>query len=1401
MTDTAKVAFEANTEKYLRDLDEAKSRTARTFQEIDDETRKTGDLGKFESEIRLAADLIDKLAEGVRSAAEGSDFETLQQHAEALGDALVAVRSQADRIDPQRTEELTDALGRATAAAAQTFSTLSGTEEAEAAARRYGHSLADISEEMADILTQGVRTQDELEEMGDIRLGPLRHDLAELKRCLVEVAKQKGFEPHQADARQLVQVLTVLQRELQDTRRGLDTVEEELRDVEDAAHDAGDQIERLQDTAKNGVTLPVAPPQSPAAPAAPSAPSASPGRAPSAGGGKPASGPKISQEAEVIGALADRRKKAAETIAFLRQSLNAGDFVGAASALTAVGGAIAALGVSAAAAKAVEFLVTQLVAASKAAEQLQKITDRIDFQAANPREAAADYEFLRANVARLGGDLDEGSQIWAQFRQEANAAGVEVSAQRALFEGATTAVIGTGGAYQDTGALLSLFAELHKKARLEVADLVALSEQVPGGQATVQAALGKSAKAAEEMARKGELLTQDVLPALAFAMTDRFAASAADAADTVEAATNRVALSWQDLQAVIGGPNNERVIDFLNTATLGLKGLQPEAEAAAEAIASAVDTEVAKLGLLVAAFSLINPRARQFLESVDDSAERLDAQAAATLRARGATLSGAEALDEMTKAQTQASEGGGATALAMAGVEVAIKALRQEGAAAPADLAKVQASIDALKATGESAGEISILEERLRALRAELGLLPEVVTSLDALGAARDRLASGNGSFADTLGAVDTAITALSRSARVTPDQLSQVRASIDALAAQAGDDSAGRLLDLEARFDSLARRANRFRDEVNPIFQTLEGFGAKVLEVRDAFAQLDQDSSPARVRAVREAVEQLVEQMQEAGVQIPADLARIGDAVGASLSDVDRFIADLRDKPQEARRELSLLVETVDRLPDSLRANSAVSTALRERVESLTQAWLAQGATLRTIPPELVALRREMGLVTSEAQKLLKDGVDRAEEMAGRVRTLSEAFGLLRGNTEFLNALNGDLADPAAVANLANLREQTTELFGLYEGSPIPTELQRIAEALLPPGELLRLTIKDADQLKAALAAIGEGAEAGASRAAEALGDIEARAKRLAELEFNQGLLSPDDLNELFSLRDGYNGVAEGVANAAAATRQYASGQTALDRDPNAKNLTLFGGNQQALDAEIDRLVKAQQQAGRGFIETQEQADEFNDSLQRHLPTFGQVEGQLIAMADGVNLWQGANKRAEQSADQLAANAERAGISITAAAQATTAAAQSQSGASSAIASGFQEQATASAAAARAGEEYSGQLATLSKRQTDYGSAAGEVRARFDEQEKAARGAAEAGAEAGEKGAKGQKTAQEAAEEHLKVLKELEKTAERMPEVFEAGAPRVRAALTELIQLCQTLRDCWDAVGKKARG
>lgn len=994
-TERVTIALDAEVEEYEKRL----RRAQRSLDEFKRGTGSDPDLSDLDDQLRALLPVIEQMAEKVRSAADTKAFDELVVETQALAEGLAVVGQRAAQIDPGQTEALTAALARATVEAGETFSRLEDTEGAQEGARRYGRALADVSDKLVDIVEKGARSQSELSEMGDVRLSGLRRELGRVEQGLDRIEHEQGFKGQELAARDLARGVRELLPGLRSAESELDHVEEGLEGVEAAAKRAEEALEGLQEQAGQGVQLPTPEPS-------PATPSASP--SPSPGPGAP-KGPKLSNEGEVVGQVQDQINKTRQSLAVLRESLNSGDLVAAGSALGAIGKQLGAIAAAAGVAAVVRVLVDTLVAAGKAAAEAQERFARLEFQADDARQAAGDYAFLRESVSRLNGDVGEGADLWLEFRRRTNEAGVDIGQQRLLFEAMTTAAVASGKQLKDAGEPLSVVADLYRKARLEASDLSTISGALGITQERLAELLrAESVQALRQMADAGELLTSRVLPQLGNALLAELGAKADQVADSNVAAAARFRRAWEDSLVALG--SNKGFITLAESSALGFQRFLKTIE------------EWSLSEGLVAAWG------RASSEVLEDFTNQ-------QLQARGRTLGTVQAIGEMIDQGDKLRESGKGSERVLIGVQAALGAVTREGTGTPEVLNIIAETLDLVGKSADNTAPLEAYEAQLRSLRSEAGQLPEVSAALEKLRESRDRLDSGGTSAGEGLRAVSSALDALGDSLAVTPEQLSAVRAALDEFSSRGSDQEAGRILELQARLEALARRAQRFSEDVNPVFQGLQQWAKETLVVRDAFAQLDDEAPPEKVTAVREAVEELARKMQEAGARIPEDLSRIGAAVGAALTDVDRLVSELRKKPLEAVEGISILRAAVDRLPPALRQNASVAAELRPRIEELTEAWVRQGGTLRTLPSDLQTLRQEFGLVSP----LLADLRSQYQQLETDTLNLSVAIAEAATSGERNRAVLAGLGDAAE-----SIRERWQAA-----GVGVPEDVKKIEAAL----------------------------------------------------------------------------------------------------------------------------------------------------------------------------------------------------------------------------------------------------------------------------------------------------------------------------------------------------------------
>lgn len=210
-------------------------------------------------------------------------------------------------------------------------------------------------------------------------------------------------------------------------------------------------------------------------------------------------------------------------------------------------GTFKALGAAAAAAFSIAAVKQFVGAVTEASKEAERLITKLTFANGGNREAGArELNFLRAEVNRLGLDLNSAGASYANFIAAATQSNVPLTEARRTFLAIAGASATLKLSASDTEGALRALQQMVSKGTVSAEELRGqLGERLPGAFAAAARAVGVTEKELGKMLQRGELIASDFLPKFTRELEKTFGDGTEQAADSIEANTNRINNEWQ----------------------------------------------------------------------------------------------------------------------------------------------------------------------------------------------------------------------------------------------------------------------------------------------------------------------------------------------------------------------------------------------------------------------------------------------------------------------------------------------------------------------------------------------------------------------------------------------------------------------------------------------------------------------------------------------------------------------------------------------------------------------------------------------------------------------------------------------------------------------------------------
>lgn len=259
--------------------------------------------------------------------------------------------------------------------------------------------------------------------------------------------------------------------------------------------------------------------------------------------------------------------------------------------------------------------------------------------------AAAELEYIRTASNRLGVDVQDASKSYTQLIAATKGTALEGDAARRVFEAVAGAMASLGKGSAETNNALMAVNQMVSKGTVQMEELKGqLGEALPGAMKAAANGAGLTVAELTKMVESGNVLAEDLLPAMAKGLEEMYGVGKADV-DTFSANWARLKNSVTETMQVLGDS--------------GLfKGLTEGLEVAAKGVATLSAGFVAagqKIGVMVAAIANGDLGLSGWSERTRQALGEIDAKTVETLaKISGAGKATAAGLGEAGKAAEEA---------------------------------------------------------------------------------------------------------------------------------------------------------------------------------------------------------------------------------------------------------------------------------------------------------------------------------------------------------------------------------------------------------------------------------------------------------------------------------------------------------------------------------------------------------------------------------------------------------------------------------------------------------------------------------------------------------------------------------------------------------------------------
>ncbi len=211
------------------------------------------------------------------------------------------------------------------------------------------------------------------------------------------------------------------------------------------------------------------------------------------------------------------------------------------------------------------FSVSTIRSIADANIEVQRFNNSLTVGTGSAEGAAKAMSFVRKSAEDLGLDLRTSAEQFSKLSAASKGTALEGQATRDIFLSIAKASTVLGLSADQAGGALTAVEQIISKGKVSAEELRGqLGERLPGAFQIAARSIGVTTVELDKMLKAGDLLAEDLLPALATELDRTFGDQAKNASQQLNANINRLNTAMFDLKVSIG---NSGLIDFLTEAT------------------------------------------------------------------------------------------------------------------------------------------------------------------------------------------------------------------------------------------------------------------------------------------------------------------------------------------------------------------------------------------------------------------------------------------------------------------------------------------------------------------------------------------------------------------------------------------------------------------------------------------------------------------------------------------------------------------------------------------------------------------------------------------------------------------------------------------------------------------
>jgi tape measure domain-containing protein len=203
------------------------------------------------------------------------------------------------------------------------------------------------------------------------------------------------------------------------------------------------------------------------------------------------------------------------------------------------------------------FAISSLIAFGKEAVQtsakIESIGNSLKFITGSSANAEKTMQYLTGLSERLGLEFESTAQAFKLFAGAATQSGMSLSQSKTIFEQVSKAVTTMGLSADDAQGVFLAMSQILSKGTVSAEELRGqIGERIPGAFAIAAKSIGVTERQLNKMLEQGQVLSKDFLPKFASQLEKDLGGGAEAAANSTQAALNRMKNSYDEFLLYVG---------------------------------------------------------------------------------------------------------------------------------------------------------------------------------------------------------------------------------------------------------------------------------------------------------------------------------------------------------------------------------------------------------------------------------------------------------------------------------------------------------------------------------------------------------------------------------------------------------------------------------------------------------------------------------------------------------------------------------------------------------------------------------------------------------------------------------------------------------------------------------